>query len=185
MCGERTGAVVLWQPSHHPSGCCTLVVVEERPPHIIVKRFGCTTIHKKHYKNASFNHSFIGPFKIQRQINEVTYRLQLPPMYCIHPTFHVSLFKPCSSPTPDQHEPDDHPSTRTRGAVLGGPGRYSRPHAVTAVPPHPSKSSRTQRSGSPRRRVRASGAAPGGGGSVRESQSQSPPPTTITRSPEF
>ncbi len=25
--------VVLWQPSHHPSGCCTLVVVEERPPH--------------------------------------------------------------------------------------------------------------------------------------------------------
>ncbi len=24
MCGERTGAVVLWQPSHHPSGCCTL-----------------------------------------------------------------------------------------------------------------------------------------------------------------
>ncbi len=32
MCGERTGAVVLWLPSHHPSGCCTLVVVEERPP---------------------------------------------------------------------------------------------------------------------------------------------------------
>ncbi len=27
-----TGAVVLWQPSHHPSECCTLVVVEERPP---------------------------------------------------------------------------------------------------------------------------------------------------------
>ncbi len=26
--------VVLWQPSHHPSGCCTLVMVEERlPPH--------------------------------------------------------------------------------------------------------------------------------------------------------
>ncbi len=29
VCGERTGAVVLWLPSHHPSGCCTLVVVEE------------------------------------------------------------------------------------------------------------------------------------------------------------
>ncbi len=54
MCGERTGAVVLWQPSHHPSGCCTLVVVEERPPHMIVKRIGCTTIHKKRYINASF-----------------------------------------------------------------------------------------------------------------------------------
>ncbi len=32
VCDERTGAVVLLQPSHHPSGCCTLVVVEERPP---------------------------------------------------------------------------------------------------------------------------------------------------------
>ncbi len=31
----------------HPSGCCILVVVEERPPHMIVKRFGCTTIHNK------------------------------------------------------------------------------------------------------------------------------------------
>ncbi len=31
--GVRTGAVVLWQPSHHPSGCCTLVGVKERPPH--------------------------------------------------------------------------------------------------------------------------------------------------------
>ncbi len=31
---ETTSCVVLWQPSHHPSGCCTLVVVEERPlPH--------------------------------------------------------------------------------------------------------------------------------------------------------
>ncbi len=28
--------------------------VEERPPHMIVKRFGCTTIHKKRYINASF-----------------------------------------------------------------------------------------------------------------------------------
>ncbi len=34
------------------------VVVEERPPHMIVKRFGCTTIHKKCYINASFIHSF-------------------------------------------------------------------------------------------------------------------------------
>ncbi len=42
----------------HPSGCCTLVVVEERPPHMIVKRFGCTTIHNKAlYK--CFIHSFI------------------------------------------------------------------------------------------------------------------------------
>ncbi len=61
VCGERTGAVVLWQPSHHPSGCCTLVVVEERPPHMTVKRFGCTTIHKKRYINASFIQDYIRP----------------------------------------------------------------------------------------------------------------------------
>ncbi|XP_042571893.1 uncharacterized protein LOC122135732 [Cyprinus carpio] len=36
---------------------------------------------------------YIGPFPIQRQINEVTYQLQLPPRYHIHPTFHVFLLK--------------------------------------------------------------------------------------------
>ncbi len=39
-----------------------LVVVEDRPPHMIVKRFGCTTIHKKRYIKCiihSFIHSFI------------------------------------------------------------------------------------------------------------------------------
>ncbi len=30
VCGERSGA--LWLPSHHPGGCCTLVVDEETPP---------------------------------------------------------------------------------------------------------------------------------------------------------
>ncbi len=45
--GELTGSVVLWLPSHHPSGCYTLVVVEERPPLMIVNRFGCTAIHNK------------------------------------------------------------------------------------------------------------------------------------------
>ncbi len=53
---------------------------------------------------------FIGPFTIRRQINEVTYQLDLPPTYRITHTFYVSLLKPHtnsmspSSPGPDKPE---------------------------------------------------------------------------------
>ncbi|CAM4724978.1 unnamed protein product [Leuciscus chuanchicus] len=40
VCGESTGTVVLWLLSHHPTGCCTQVVVEERSPDMIVKSLG-------------------------------------------------------------------------------------------------------------------------------------------------
>lgn len=38
---------VLWLPLHLPGGCCTLVVVEEKPLYMFVKRFGCTAVHSK------------------------------------------------------------------------------------------------------------------------------------------
>lgn len=37
---------------------------------------------------------FVGPFKVLRRLNEVSYRLQRPPDYRINPSFHVSLLRP-------------------------------------------------------------------------------------------
>jgi len=37
---------------------------------------------------------YVGPFKIVRQVNPATYRLQLPNNYRISPSFHVSHLKP-------------------------------------------------------------------------------------------
>ncbi len=48
---------------------------------------------------------YVGPFTILRQINPVTFRLQLPPQYRINSTFHVSLLKPCHSPVSSSTEP--------------------------------------------------------------------------------
>ncbi len=44
------------------------------------------------------NPRYVGPFKINRQISPVSYRLALPSNYRISPTFHVSLLKPAGCP---------------------------------------------------------------------------------------
>lgn len=43
------------------------------------------------------DHKRLGPFKIVKQINSVTFELELPPSYRIHNAFHVSLFEPVSA----------------------------------------------------------------------------------------
>ncbi len=63
---------------------------------------------------------FVGPFTILEQINPVTYKLQLPPQYKIHPTFHVSLLKPFSpsvSLEPGRTEEPPLPLIAEEGAI--------------------------------------------------------------------
>ncbi|KAK3514011.1 hypothetical protein QTP70_001292 [Hemibagrus guttatus] len=52
---------------------------------------------------------FIGPFLMVRQVNLVTYHLQLPPSYHISPTFHVSLLKLAHSHQDDAPPHNDPP----------------------------------------------------------------------------
>ncbi len=47
VCGGHSGA--LWLPSHHPGGCCTLVVVEDIPPFYVK----CFEYPEKHYINVT------------------------------------------------------------------------------------------------------------------------------------
>jgi hypothetical protein len=45
------------------------------------------------------DHQRLGPFRISRKINDVAFRLDLPPHLRLHPVFHCSLLEPCATST--------------------------------------------------------------------------------------
>lgn len=49
---------------------------------------------------------FVGPFQVERKLNQILYELSLPDSFKIHPVFHVSLLKPeVQDPFSGQPEP--------------------------------------------------------------------------------
>lgn len=55
------------------------------------------------------NPSYVGPFKFLRQINTVSFHLELPATYRISPTFHVFLLKPAGGPRVEEEGGDSGP----------------------------------------------------------------------------
>ena len=54
---------------------------------------------KTHRPSDKLDYRRLGPFLVDKQINEVAYRLDLPTSMKIHPVFHVSLLEPYKEST--------------------------------------------------------------------------------------
>jgi Chromo (CHRromatin Organisation MOdifier) domain len=58
------------------------------------------------------DHKKFGPFKIKRNIKDVSFELCLPPTMKIHPVFHISLLEPAHPDTPEGPTPEVDPETQ-------------------------------------------------------------------------
>jgi hypothetical protein len=56
--------------------------------------------------NNKLNHKKFGPFKVKRNIKNISYKLHFPLTIKIHPIFHISLLKPADLNTPAGPAPE-------------------------------------------------------------------------------
>ncbi|MCO5569931.1 hypothetical protein L7F22_023645 [Adiantum nelumboides] len=60
-------------------------------------------------KVVKLSNRYYGPFKIIDKVNDVTFRLDLPPSWKIHNAFHASLLRPYMGPSPSEPVTDELP----------------------------------------------------------------------------
>ena len=61
-----------------------------------------------------FNHKKFGPFKVKRNIKDISYKLYLLLTIRIYPVFHISLLEPADSDTPTGSAPEIHPNLQKK-----------------------------------------------------------------------
>ncbi|MCO5581073.1 hypothetical protein L7F22_034949 [Adiantum nelumboides] len=69
-------------------------------------------------KVVKLSNRYYGPFKITDQVNDVTFRLDLPPSWKIHNAFHVSLLRPYMGPPPSEPVTDELPEIEEMEEIL-------------------------------------------------------------------
>jgi hypothetical protein len=52
------------------------------------------------------------PFRVKRNIRDISYKLELLKTIRIHPVFHISLLKPVDPDAPEGPTPELHPDTQ-------------------------------------------------------------------------
>jgi hypothetical protein len=60
------------------------------------------------------NHKKFSPFKVKRNIKNISYELHFPPTIRIYPIFYISLLEPADSDTPAKPAPEIHPNLQEK-----------------------------------------------------------------------